>query len=89
MDDGNDVIEIFEGQQEAVTYLAASVFDRRRREAAEAGQVFQLARLHHGSTMKAAREVTWRDVSPKGNLCFWRSIGAILQLKQHAKANQP
>eukprot|EP00971_Amphidinium_carterae_P092287 1827129-Amphidinium_carterae.2 len=84
LDDGNDVIESFEGQQEAVTYPAASAFDRRRREAAEARRVFQLARLHHDSTMKAAREVPWRDVRPEGNLCFWRSIGAILQLKQHA-----
>eukprot|EP00971_Amphidinium_carterae_P031886 628325-Amphidinium_carterae.1 len=39
MDDGKDVVEIFEGRQEAVTYLAASMFDLRRRDAAEAGRV--------------------------------------------------
>eukprot|EP00971_Amphidinium_carterae_P091217 1805678-Amphidinium_carterae.1 len=53
MDDGEAVVEIFEGRQEAVTYMAASVFHARKKQAAQEGKSFQLARLHHGSTMQA------------------------------------
>eukprot|EP00971_Amphidinium_carterae_P336483 6472872-Amphidinium_carterae.2 len=51
-------------------------------EAVQTGRVFQLARLHHGSSMKAAKSI-WREVRPESNLCFWKSLAAILQMKQH------
>eukprot|EP00971_Amphidinium_carterae_P283419 5626417-Amphidinium_carterae.1 len=83
MDDGENVVEIFEGRQEAVTYMAASVFGRNKKEAVRAGKSFQLARLHHGSTMQAARNECWSEVSGEGNLCFWRCLSAILKLIRH------
>eukprot|EP00971_Amphidinium_carterae_P213930 4245821-Amphidinium_carterae.1 len=83
MDDGEAVVEIFEGRQEAVTYLAASVFHSRKQQAAREGKSFQLARLHHGSAMQAARSESWGEVSGEGNLCFWRCISAILKYTRH------
>eukprot|EP00971_Amphidinium_carterae_P197828 3926134-Amphidinium_carterae.1 len=83
MDDGEAVVEIFEGRQEAVTCMAASVFHSRKQQAAREGKSFQLARLHHGSTMQAARSESWGEDSGEGNLCFWRCISAILKYTRH------
>eukprot|EP00971_Amphidinium_carterae_P108879 2156043-Amphidinium_carterae.1 len=83
MDDGEAFVEIFEGRQEAVTYMAASVFHSRKKQAAQEGKSFQLARLHHGSTMQAARRESWGEVSGEGNLCFWRCLSAILKATRH------
>eukprot|EP00971_Amphidinium_carterae_P080834 1599046-Amphidinium_carterae.1 len=53
------------------------------KEAIRAGKSFQLARLHHGSTIQAARSEKWNEVSGEDNLCFWRCLSAILKTTRH------
>eukprot|EP00971_Amphidinium_carterae_P185275 3679109-Amphidinium_carterae.2 len=78
MDDGENVVEIFEERQEAVI-----LFSRNRKEAVRAGKSFQLARLHHGSTMQAAQSESWNEVSGEGNVCFWRCL-----IKRHPQTDK-
>eukprot|EP00971_Amphidinium_carterae_P119998 2376901-Amphidinium_carterae.1 len=69
--------------------MAASVFHARKKQAAQEGKSFQLARLHHGSTMQAVKQESWGEVSGEGNLCFWRCLSAILKATRHPDQEKP